>query len=40
VLNAKEGEINRTKKDRTTTLFSNNFFFQIETIALAKTLDT
>jgi hypothetical protein len=36
-LNAKGGEINRTKqKDRTTTLFSENFFFQIRTIAFAK----
>jgi hypothetical protein len=34
----KGGEINRPKqKDYTTTLFSENFFFQIRTIALAKT---
>jgi hypothetical protein len=40
VLNAKGGEINRPKqKDRNTTLFSENFF-QIGTIAFAKTLLT
>jgi hypothetical protein len=40
-LNAKEGEINRPKqKDRTTTLFSENLFFQIRTIAFAKTILT
>jgi hypothetical protein len=40
-LNAKGGEINRPKqKDRTTTLFSENFFFQIGTIAFVKTLLT
>jgi hypothetical protein len=39
-LNAKEGEINRPKqKDRTTTLFFENFF-QIGTIVFAKTLLT
>jgi hypothetical protein len=39
-LNAKGGKINRPKqKDHTTTLFYENFF-QIETIAFAKTLLT
>jgi hypothetical protein len=39
-LNAKGGEINRPKqKDRTTTLFSENFF-QIGTVKFAKTLLT
>jgi hypothetical protein len=38
-LNAKGGEINRTKqKDHTTTLFLKTFFFQIRTITFAKTL--
>jgi hypothetical protein len=41
VLNAKGVEINRPKqKDRTTTLFSKIFFFQIGIIAFAKTLLT
>jgi hypothetical protein len=40
VLNVK-GEINRPKqKDRTTTLFSENFLFQIRIIMFAKTLLT
>jgi hypothetical protein len=40
-LNAKGGEINRPKqKDRTTTLFSENCFFQIGIIAFAETLLT
>jgi hypothetical protein len=40
-LNAKGGEINRPKqKDRTTTPVFENFFFQIRTIAFAKTLLT
>jgi hypothetical protein len=40
-LNAKGGEINKPKqKVRTTTLFFENIFFQIGTIAFAKTLLT
>jgi hypothetical protein len=40
-LNTKGGEINRPKqKDRTTTQFSENLFFQNGTIAFAKTLLT
>jgi hypothetical protein len=38
---SKGGEINRPKqKDHTTTLFLKTFFFQIRTIAFAKTLLT